>query len=497
MLRCFARLLGSRQLGVVLIILLGMVTGAVAQASQIVQPVAGRIAFVSSRDGSDQIYVMDANGSNVARLTNIPGVNWFPTFSPDGRKIAFSSVDGEDLQIYTMNADGSKVMRLTNPPGGNWFPRFSPDGRKIAFTSKRDGAAQIYVMDTDGSNVTRLTSPPGTGVSAKFSPDGSRIVFMSKRGADFQIYVMNADGSNAIPLTSPPGESVDPVFSPDGRKIAFRSDRNGNHQIYIMDADGSHVSRLTSPPGESEFPTFSSDGTKIAFVSNREGSRQIYVMIVDGSDVVRLTDRPGLNFDPAFGPPGPPLPPSASLLRADAFCTVDPTITPGVGISRLKLGMALTEVREFLAAPPNPVLRGTSGISTWEEFTYHPAGHSGGGLAFVAQDDHLVYITLGFTEEVTRCVTRDGIRVGGSTAGIKAAYGNPEGTFQLNNTNFAWWVYNSRGLELGVNDQGQVLFVGVFTPGAYCKLHEPISRFESGTVPPPACTDFKPPLTSS
>jgi len=265
------------------------------------QPLAaGRIAFVSDRDGSDQIYV--ATGGGATRLTSPPGTNWSPAFSPDGQKIVFNSKRDEDWQIYLMDADGSHITQLTSPLGINAGPRFSPDGRTIGFMSSRGGLFQIYTMGVDGSNVTRLTSPPGASLGPDFSRDGRRITFQSNRDGAFQVYAMNVDGSDLVRLTTVPEASTSPAFSPDGRKIVFDSDRSGSSQIHIMDADGSNVARLTGPPGESVYPSFSADGTKILFSSTRGGSEQVYVMNVDGSSVVALTSGPGQSFFPVFAP---------------------------------------------------------------------------------------------------------------------------------------------------------------------------------------------------
>ncbi len=488
-----------RWLGVALVILLGAVTGGAAQTSQPIPSGADRIVFVSDREGSEQIYIMGADGSNVARLTNAAGSNIFPVFSPDGRKIAFASDrDGDFLQIHVMDADGSNVTRLTSPPGGSAAPAFSPDGSRIVFTSNRDAPSdrsnglQIYIMAADGTDVTRLTSPPGRSTHPVFSPDGNRIVFASNRSGKFQIYLMNADGSNAVSLTSPPGENGNPTFSPDGHKIAFRSECNGEDQIYLMDADGSHVTRLTSPPGASGIPAFSRDGTKIAFSSDRDGPLQLYVMGIDGSNVTRLTNSPGPDHNPVFGPPGPLPPPSSPLLHPAVLCTVDPTITPGSGISRIRLGMDLTEVTELLAAPPEPVEKSTGAGSTWERFYYYPASD----LGIVARDKSVVYITLGSgTEDTHKCATHEGVHIGGETTltrRVKAAYGDPDGKLALLGANVEWWVYNTRGLELNVNIQGQVIAVSVFAPGTFCNLQARLSelRWEGLT-----CTEFKPPLS--
>lgn len=180
---------------------------------------------------------------------------------------------------------------------------------------------------------------------------------------------------------------------------------------------------------------------------------------------------------------------SPPLLQAAALCTVDPTITPGEGVSRLRLGMTLTEVAQFLAAPPVPAMRASSGGSAWEQSYYYPAS----ALVIVAQDNRIVYIMLGASpEDGRKCATREGIRVGGSTTTVKAGYGDPESTWQEPNGNYAKWVYNKRGLVLGVTIEGRVLSVSVFAPGNYCTLQENLFalRWQG-----PACSKFTPPLS--
>ena len=117
-----------------------------------------QIAFVSERDGSWNIYVMDANGRNQQKLTNTRRGNWHPSWSPDGKRIVFSSEMDGSWNIYVMDTDGRNQQKLTNTRRGNWHPSWSPDGKRIVFSSEMDGSWNIYVMDTDGRNQQKLTN---------------------------------------------------------------------------------------------------------------------------------------------------------------------------------------------------------------------------------------------------------------------------------------------------------------------------------------------------
>ena len=134
-----------------------------------------QIAFASQRDGNAEIYVMDADGGNLRRLTNNRHDDYSPSWSPDGKRIAFVSerdghvIDGRPTsEIYVMEADGSNQQRLTNNPFDDGEPSWSPDGKRIVFSSQRDGhfenkfaiTHEIYVMEADGGNLQNLTNNP-------------------------------------------------------------------------------------------------------------------------------------------------------------------------------------------------------------------------------------------------------------------------------------------------------------------------------------------------
>lgn len=224
-----------------------------------------KIAFHSRRDANFEIYTMDANGDK--RLTFTAAIDFDPAWSPDGTKIAFdSSRDDASREIYVMNADGSNVTRLTFQPGVvDHMAAWSPDGTKIAFRSNRDGNEEIYMMNADGSGQINLTNHPANDAFPNWSPDGTKIAFNSFRDGNGEVYVMNADGtgqtnlSNFSGVTGVANDGV-PAWSPDGTKIAFASDRDGNFEIYVMDADGTGQVNVTNHPAFDTLPDWGRPG---------------------------------------------------------------------------------------------------------------------------------------------------------------------------------------------------------------------------------------------
>ena len=252
-------------------------------------PDGSQIAFHSDRAGDFDIYVMDADGSNVVQLTDNLGDDLYPSWSPSGPQVAFQSVLDGDFEICVIGADGSNLVQLTDNSGDDGYPRWSPDGSQIGFHSDRDGDYEIYVMEADGSNVIQLTDDPAVDQRPGWGSGASsgKIALQSDRDGDFEIYVMDTDGSRIVQLTENLAMELGPSWSPDGSQIAFHSDRDDWH-IYVMDADGSNVVQLTDDPPNSG-SSWSPDGSRIAFHSHRDGDWDIYVMDPDGSNVVQLT----------------------------------------------------------------------------------------------------------------------------------------------------------------------------------------------------------------
>jgi Tol biopolymer transport system component len=226
-----------------------------------------RIAFASNRAGdhySNSIYTMQADGNGVKRLAQNGDS---PAWSPDSKRIAFLS--SRDQQIYIVNADGSNLQRLTNSPApGNGTaqgaPVWSPDGKRIVFRSNRDGNSEIYVMNSDGSGQTNLTKNKAYDDFPVWSPDGEWIAFISNRDGQAGLYVTlaphavagtNTGGNDVIRLMK--GSASMPRWSPDSRWIVcVGGSGDGNQDIYLVSADGGESVNLTNHPAQDTFPAW-------------------------------------------------------------------------------------------------------------------------------------------------------------------------------------------------------------------------------------------------
>jgi uncharacterized protein YjdB len=183
-------------------------------------PDGSRIAFTTARDGQPEIYLMDADGTAPARLTNSPAPDGRACFTPDGQSVVFHSLRTGHHQIFVQPITSSDAIQLTQEPADNSQPAVSPDGETIAFVSTRDGNADIWLMARDGSNQRNFTKTPQARESAPhFLRDGSLVYLVErKEGGRTTTQVVKADLATGrlAPLTGTDLVIADAVPSPAG-----------------------------------------------------------------------------------------------------------------------------------------------------------------------------------------------------------------------------------------------------------------------------------------
>jgi len=207
------------------------------------------------------IYQADSNGRNLVNLTSMDGYDAEGSYSADGSQILFASnrdayqrslsqaeqkLFDDDasyfMDLYLMDADGSNIRQITHSPGYDGGPFFSPDNNKLVWRRfNPDGnSAEIWTMNIDGSGQRQLTADAMVSWGPYYHPSGDYIIYSSNilGNANFELFMIDPQGTNSpIRVTNTAGTDILPVFSPDGSQLAWSTTRtaDGTSQIHISD----------------------------------------------------------------------------------------------------------------------------------------------------------------------------------------------------------------------------------------------------------------------
>jgi len=257
----------------------------------------GMILFESNRDGNTEIYTTDDAG-HIKRMTNIMGTDVQAVWAPNMQRLALTTNRDGQNEIYIMNADGSGAVNLTNNPADDQQPTWSIDGQWVAFTSNRDGNYEIYKVRLMDNAISRLTNNPANDTqpswvrSSTMDPADESIVFTSSRDGNLEIYRMKTDGNEATNLTVHPASDQLAKASPDGMLLAFTTDRDGNQEIYTMRNDGKAPTNMTKNPSIDLGPSWAPDQAWIGFSTDRTGNREIFIQKPGTSEIYNVTNNP-------------------------------------------------------------------------------------------------------------------------------------------------------------------------------------------------------------
>jgi Tol biopolymer transport system component len=283
-------------------------------------PDGKRLIFQSTRDGGqcDQIYIMNADGSNPHMVSTGKGRTTCGYFLPDNKHIVYGSTHEAGAacpppadrskgyvwavypgyDIYLATDEGKIVKKLTTAPGYDAEATVNFRTKKIVYTSLASGDLDLWTMNLDGSKKKRLTMEKGYDGGAVFSRDGKQLVWRANHPAGEQmtryldllkdnltspmkmeIIVADADGKNAKQITNFGCASFAPTFTPDGKRILFASNKHNcdgrKFELFVMNTDGSGLEQVTHFGGFTSFPEFSPDGKKLVFCSDK-GAKSRY-----------------------------------------------------------------------------------------------------------------------------------------------------------------------------------------------------------------------------
>jgi Tol biopolymer transport system component len=278
-------------------------------------PDGRRLVFQSTREpyACDQIFVMNADGSDLRLVSTGKGRTTCGYFLSDNKHIVYASTHegGEACppapdrsrgyvwavypayDIFLATDRGELVKKLTEAPGYDAEATVNWKTGKIVYTSMASGDLDLWTMEADGSGKRQITKSAGYDGGAVYSRDGKRLVWRANHpegsGLDayrklladnlttpmkMEIFTANADGSGIRRLTNFNCASFAPTFTPDGKKILFSSNKHEcdgrKFELFMMNTDGAGLEQITSFGGFTSFPEFSPDGRKIVFSSDKD-----------------------------------------------------------------------------------------------------------------------------------------------------------------------------------------------------------------------------------
>lgn len=254
----------------------------------------GVFAIVSDASGEACIYVINADGSGMRKVTTEEGIESQPEWSPDGMRLSFAADYDGDNNIYVVDVLDMETGTFSEPlqltDDGGFMHSWSPDGNQIAFENSWDETeSRLFIMNSDGTNKNEIQNT-NTFRQPVWSPDGTKIACVVSPAISANIMIMNIDGSNQVILTTTITDEVKaPAWSPDGTMIAFDRYTATTMGIGLINVDGTNA-RWLSQNGM-EYPSFSPDSLHIVCDSGMTGNReQVYILKVDGSEELRVTN---------------------------------------------------------------------------------------------------------------------------------------------------------------------------------------------------------------
>jgi TolB protein len=247
---------------------------------------ATQIAYVTAEDGGRgrmfTLVVSDSDGENEHTIMESTDPIMSPAWSPDSRRLAYVSFEGDRSTIFVQTLRTGNRIKVSDRPGINGAPAFSPDGRKLVLTlGGADGNLDIFVMDIVSKAIQRLTTNRSIDTEGTWSPDGETIYFTSDRSGGPQIYRVSTSGGTPERVTFEGSYNARPRLSPDGSKLALVHLDRGNYRIAVLDMENDNFLVLSAGQ-QDESPSFAPNSDTLIYATRAGRNGVLETVSADG-----------------------------------------------------------------------------------------------------------------------------------------------------------------------------------------------------------------------
>ena len=265
-----------------------------------------KVAYVRSNASNEKrnytLVISDSDGENEQIVLESKDPIMSPAWSPDSRMLSYVSFEGNMSTIYVQNLRTGNRRKISELPGINGSPAFSPDGRKLVLTlGGSDGNLDIHVLDIATRNLKRLTYNRSIDTEATWAPNGEEIYFTSDRGGSPQIYKMKLNSDRASRVTFEGSYNARPRLSPDGNKLAMVHQYRGDYRIAIYDIEEKDLLILSSG-AQDESPSFAPNSDTLIYATKLSGDGVLETVTADGLVRQRMAPKSGDIREPVWSP---------------------------------------------------------------------------------------------------------------------------------------------------------------------------------------------------
>jgi TolB protein len=265
-----------------------------------------KVAYVTAKQQANgrlySLVVSDQDGENDHIIMESKDPIMSPAWSPDSRQLAYVSFEGSKSSIFVQTLRSGNRFQVSNKPGINGAPSFSPDGRKLVITlGGINGNPDIYVLDIASRQTKRLTTHRAIDTEGTWSPDGRYIYFTSDRAGGPQVYRISANGGTPERITFEGSYNARPRLSPDGTRLAMVHNDRGNFRIAVMNLERKDLLVL-STGRQDESPSFAPNSDSLIYATRQGGDGVLETVSADGLIRQKMASGQGDVREPVWSP---------------------------------------------------------------------------------------------------------------------------------------------------------------------------------------------------